>query len=176
MYKAPLILTGDNSDPTGTNYKILGYHKKITLVVGEAKYIEYYQNFDGVTYSGLVVKEERTYIRSAIGMVEWRDMTICFYATDGTVGFTKVTRKFYDTMGSIDEGIARRNNIIAQAKLVVLMSIGQANGFDLLSSVQSEMFLYVGGYHQPLLDAIAASTKPYMSSALKANLTTVLTF
>jgi hypothetical protein len=44
-----------------------------------------------------------------------------------------------------------------------------------MSSVNNEISLYIQGLQQPLLDAIAASTKPYLTQLMKDTLVPILT-
>jgi hypothetical protein len=162
-------------DPSGGDYDIQGYHKKRTVTKGELLVVEYYNEYDGTTYSDLQVKEERTFNRDAVGLVTSRAMTISWYANNEVVCIGE-TIKYYSPAEAIEEGITRRKNIIADAKIYCLSTIGQAYGFDLLNSVKVYVDLFTEGYTQPLRDAVQASTKPYLNSTYKTAIVSFLTF
>ncbi len=164
------------NSPEHLDYLILGLYKKRTIVTGELRVIEYYSQYDGATFNDLVLKEERVFNRDANGVAINRVITITWYLTDNSIGLVKTTTKFYTPEETIQEGIDRRTNIIADAKIYVLNAIGQAYGFDLLLSVLTQILVYVHGYHQPLIDAVNASTKPYLTAQMKTDIVNILTF
>lgn len=169
-------INGAMESPMNLDYDIMGFHKKRTITKGELLSVEYYRNFDGTTYSDLVVKEERVYTRNAMGLVMYRSMIISWYFEDGTVGEVKNTTKFYSPQESIDEGMNRRGNMIADGKLYILGTVGLANGQDFLVSLTGEVNLFVNGATQPLRDAITASTKTYITQTMKDTLQVIFTF
>jgi len=157
-----------HEDPTIIDYDILGFHKKRTIIFGELVKVEYYEFYDGVDYSNLIVEETREYTRDInTGLVQHRNQSSKWYLTDDKVGLTKNTIKYYTLEEAIQEGIDRRTNVIAKAKSYVLVNIGQLPSFDLLTSVKNEIQLFIDGYTQPLRDAITNSTKPYLNQTIK---------
>lgn len=155
-------------DPIMVDYDILGFHKKRTIVFGELIKIEYYESYDGNTYSNLIVEETREFTRDVnTGLVQHRTQSSKWYLTDGTIGLIKNTIKYYSLEEAIQEGIDRRTNVIAKTKSSVLVQIGQAYSFDLLTSVKSEIQYFYDGHTQPLRDAITASSKLYLNSTIK---------
>ena len=52
----------------------------------------------------------------------------------------------------------------------------QQYSFDLLTSVKTEMEYYSQGYRQPLVNAVSASTKPYLTENIKIKVIEQLTF
>lgn len=168
-------LTGEIDDPTNLDYDIFGLHKKRTLVKGELLTVEYYKNYDGVTYSELVVKEDREYIRNINGIATQRNMNISWYLEDGSIGTTKSTIKYYSPQEGIDEGITRRRNVIADAKLYVLSQVGLVNGKDFMTSLASEIMLYENGETQALRDSVQASSKQYLTQQIKDTVVFILT-
>jgi hypothetical protein len=172
------------NDPLIVDYDILGFHKKRTIVKGELTSIEYYRNFDGVSYSDLLIRESRTYTRNEIGIIIYRDVLIEWYLTDNSVGATKSWRKYYSPEEAINEGISRRKNMLALAKTVLLRELNllvgsptnQIYAFDLLTTLSVQIKYFEEGYTQPLRDAINSSTKPYLNSNIKAMLIEELTF
>lgn len=165
-YKKFKINNSEDS-PELIDYDIIGLHKKRTITFGELVTVQYYNNYDGTTYSDLVVEETRVYNRDANGLAQTRDLTIKWYYKNDVVGLIKPTTKYYSPAESIEEGINRRSNIIAQAKIYTLGAVGQANAFDLLSTVKNEIQLFLDGYTDPLRNAINVSTKPYLTQAIK---------
>lgn len=165
-----------SNSPERIDYDILGYHKKRTIVFGELRTVEYYKNFDGTNYSDLIVRESRTYTRNNLGLVQYRTLFVEWFLDDNTLGTTVTTIKYYSPIESIDEGIDRRTNVISDAKIYVLGAVGQSYAFDLLLGLKALIEVYRDGYKQPLIDAVNASTKPYLTSQMKTDITNILTF
>jgi hypothetical protein len=162
--------------PQLLDFSILGLHKKRTIVTGELRIVEYFNEFDGTTYSDLVVRENRTYHRNSIGLVQYRTLFVEWFMNDDTLGTTTTTLKYYSPTESIDEGIERRKNVIANAKIYCLNTIGQTYAFDLLISLKTYIDIYTEGYKAPLIGAVNASTKPYLTSDIKTVIIGLLTF
>ncbi len=155
-------------DPIVVDYDIMGFHKKRTIVFGELIKVEYYESYDGNTYSNLIVEETREFTRDVnTGLVQHRTQSSKWYLTDNTVGLIKNTIKYYTLEEAIQEGIDRRSNVIAKAKSYVLVQIGQSYSFDLLTSVKNEIQYFYDGHTQPLRDAINISSKPYLNQTIK---------
>jgi hypothetical protein len=179
-------LTGLINPPYDIDYDLYGLHKKKTLVTGELQLIEYFRNYDGITYSDLVVKEERAYTRNVYGLVEYRDQVSTWYLEDDTVGCVKPyltdgngdiipLRKYYNSQESMEEAEYRRSNLLSDAKLYTASQVGLANALDLMTSVNAEISLYVQGEQTALINALNASVKPYMTQEIKDTLTVILT-
>lgn len=179
-------LTGILNDPRNLDYDIYGLHKKKTIVRGELVLIEYYKNYNGIIYSDLVVKEERTYTRNEYGLVLYRDQISSWYLTDGTIGCVKPylkdendeiipLRKYYNPQEQMEEAEQRRSNLLADAKLYTASQVGLPNALDLMKSVSSEISLYIQGEQDSLLNAISVSDKPYLTQEIKDTLILILT-
>jgi len=154
-------------DPTIIDYDILGFQKKRTIIFGELVKVQYYEFYDGSTYSNLIVEETRQYTRDMNGLVQHRNQTSKWYLMDDNIGLTKNTIKYYTLEEAIQEGIDRRSNVLSKAKAYVITNIGQAYSFDLLTSVKGEIQYFSDGYTQPLRDAIINSSKPYLNQSIK---------
>jgi hypothetical protein len=164
-------ITGDDEDPSDIDYSIRGYHKEKIFNFGELNVVNYYENYNGSTFSDIVVKEERYYHRDVTNnLVEYRSMTHSFYYNNDQIGIQKNTIKYYTLEESIQESRTKRDNIINQTKAYVLVELGRMISFDLLSSIKSEMELFLDGYTTPLVDAIQNSTKPYLTQTIKDNI------
>lgn len=180
----PYKLTGDNIDPIDIDYDILGLQKKRFIVKGELVKVEYYRTYDGITYTDLLLEENRTYNKDALGIAQTRGILINWFLEDGSVGCTKGWTKYYSPDEAIQEGITRRNNMISVAKVVLLDMLKSLHGepanqmysFDLLTSVKDEMKYFTDGHTQPLRDSINTSTKSYLTQAIKDAVITELTF
>ena len=168
-------LTGHIDSPLDIDYDIMGFHKKRYIVKGELVKVEYYRNYDGITYSDLVIEELRVYNRDALGIILTRDISIKWFLTDDSIGDTKSWVKYYSGDEAISEGITRRKNMINTAKTVLLNMLAVNHGtplnqqyaFDFLSSISLELKYFEEGYRQPLIDAVNNSIKPYMSATIK---------
>jgi len=169
-------LTGHSEEPLEIDYNIFGLHKKKTIVQGELQSIEYYKSYDGVTYSDLVVDEQRVYTRDAWGLVLYRTQTSTWYLEDNSVGCTKVVIKYYNPQETMEEFTMRMSNLMSEAKLYVASQVGLPDALDFMTSLNTEISLYIQGEHTALLNAITASTKPYLTPTIISDLTTILTF
>lgn len=171
-------LNNSIEDPTSTDYNILGFHKKRLIIKGELIKIDYYRNFNPLNneYSDLVVSEERVFNRNQIGLVQYRQMNIKWYLKNGEIGCSKNTIKYYSPTESIDEGKNRRENIISEAKLCVLLSVGQSNGFLMLNQLKNQIELYIDGFRQPLIDDVYSIDLPFLNQEIKDNIVEILTF
>jgi hypothetical protein len=174
------------NDPSSLDYDILGFNKKRTIIKGMLVSTEYYNNYvySSNTYSDLVVSEFREYTLNEIGIAISRKLTSNWMLNDNTTGLTKTYIKYYTEEEGIQEGIDRRNNMIAFAKTALLNGLkaiygepaNQNYAFDLLTSVKVEMDYFTQGYTQPLRDAVSASTKPYLTVGIKEAVIEELTF
>ena len=168
-------LTGEIDSPINLDYDIYGLHKKKTLVTGELQLVEYFRNYDGITYSDLVVKEERTYTRNKMGLVEYRVQLSTWYLEDDSIGCTKEMIKYYNIQESMEEAEYRISNLLTDAKLYTAGQVGLTNALDLMTSVNAEISLYIQGEQTALINALNASTKPYITQEIKDTLTFILT-
>jgi hypothetical protein len=178
--KPTFLINNSYNSPENTNYDILGLHKDEHInAAGELYLVNYYQTYNGATYSGLVLVENRTYTRNApTSLVIYRTQVTQFYLTDGTIGATKTTIKYYPMQDAIQEGITRRNNVISQAKLYVMGTVGLANGQAYMVSNITNINIYIEGYTTPLITAVGATnltTFPFITPTVIATLTAILT-
>jgi hypothetical protein len=188
MDKPKFKINNSYNSPYNDNYDIMGFHKYEYIEMadmsrkGELSKVEYYRNLNGdpnnvSNYSDLILTEYRVYTRDPnTALLIYRDQTTTWNLTDGTTGETKTQRKFYQLKDSIEEGITRRDNITSYAKLYLLGQIGLANGQQLLADLTPYISVYLQGNHQPLLDAVSASTEPFMTPTIKATTVSILTF
>lgn len=171
---------------TEINYRIQGYHKKETFDAnGDLTTVEYYANYDSgtETFSNLKVKETRIYTRDiGSGLLTKRDMTIEWYKGGGSLSDTKTTEKHYDSQKGYKSNIKARKNLINSASMWLYgdliaefgQATGEANAKEFLRDVGSERGGYIAGDLQPLLDAVQASARAYITGARKSTLDTIL--
>jgi hypothetical protein len=122
---ALLDYSGNVSEPplevdyiTGLKTKL---HRKQTMLRGEVQQELFYKNFDGTTYSNLVVKELHTYVRDSFGFCKSRITTVSWiYEDDTECTIKKTWTKYYDNLQMIEEGIQRRSNIVKSLQPKVL--------------------------------------------------------
>lgn len=166
--------------PFEIDYTILGLHRKKNVYKGELQSVEYYGEYDGSTYSNLIVREERTYYR-VNRMVNRREMDIFWYSDDtinytggtgtimgGIISAKKHTTKYYTPEESIAAGEKRRRSIISNMKIATLYLIqvadgqtrdnAEATGFAFLAEYSKEIGLYIEGILEPLKTGIMSST------------------
>jgi len=161
-------ITGEMDNPSRLDYDILGLYKKPTIIKGELVLVEYYRNYDGVTYSDLVIKETRQYLRDPQTTLAYkRIQTSTWYMEDDSIGLELTFEKYYPMPQSIDEAIRRRSNIIGEAKIFTLYNIGLANSQDYMMALSHEINLYINGATQYMYDAVTNSTQPYITQEIR---------
>ena len=173
--------TDFDNPPYDVDYTILGLHKKRIFNKGELSLTEFYGDYDGNTYSDLVVCEHRVYYR-VNRMVHRRESEIHWIKesglnyTGGTattsagdiIGAKKDTVKFYTPNESIAAGERRRRTIISNIKIYTLYLLqvaagkdrntAEAEGFAFLGQYTNEINLYVEGILEPLKNIIMTDT------------------
>lgn len=162
---------------TDVDYNVLGYHKKETFdTKGDLILIEYFENYDGTTYSDLMVKESRVYTRDGVnGLLTKRDSTIEWIGSDGvTVLATKITEKYYTPTKGFDRNKNARQNLIDQASMYLLSQVGLTDAKAFWKTVKGEVDDYKVTGDLTLITAINDSTEPYMTGTIKATLDTIL--
>lgn len=161
------------------DYRIKGYHKsKTTDNKGDYIKIEYFLNYDESTeeYSGLKVQEIRTVERSAtLGIPFKVTVDISWFEEDGTtIIITKQLVKHINTFDGMAMNQVSRTRLVETGQGYLLGEIGLANTQEFGTDVISERGAYIAGTRQPLIDAINASTRTYMTQAIKDQLTAIL--
>lgn len=178
MEKPKFKINGSYESPENIDFNIYGLHKELIIASsGFLTDIKYWKNYDGVTYSDLYVHEQREFVVDGDGLAITRKITIHWYFTDDTVGYSRVyPLKYYNKVQSIEEGISRRNNVLAKAKVYCIDTLGLDYSFDLLNSLKVYIDLFSNGYTQPLRDNVQASTKPYLTQVMKDAIVAILTY
>ncbi len=84
-------------DPSMIDYDIVGLNKKRTIINGELRLVEYYNNYvaSSNTYSDLVVVESRDYIKDENGIIKSRNLSSSWLLNNGTTGLTVTSTKYY---------------------------------------------------------------------------------
>lgn len=170
-------INGEINDPSNINFDILGFHKKRTFIHGELILVEYFRNYDGVTYSNKILEENRDYVKDdTTKVVISRNTTINYLLEDDEIGLTKSWITYYSGQEGIQEGINRRNNIINDSKSYLLETIGEENSFDFLLEVKNQLEYYINGYQIPLINIINSTIKPYITQDIKNVLINKITY
>lgn len=158
-----------NKPPFDLNYDVLGLFKERNFDKGELFEVNYWGSYDpsGKTYSDLVIKELRTYFREN-ELVVRREMDIVWYYDSGLSGATKHTTKIYTPEESLESGVRRRRQVIANVKITTLGLIQAVSGISIIEAeVAAKPFLnmyaleisqYIEGDEQPLKDILLNST------------------
>jgi hypothetical protein len=184
LYDFILETSQDKSTPptnvdfvTGLTSKL---HRKSILVKGECTSEEYYQSYDGTTYSNLIVKESTVFTRDALGFPTYKTVTITWYKNDGTAHeTTKTWNKYYSNMEKIQEGKTRRGNLVSNLQMpcIGLISIalnGTPNatpevileGRKFLADYAAEFTLFIEDSNKVMLDCLNDTNHPkYISSS-----------
>ncbi|MHA1754541.1 MAG: hypothetical protein ACTSYR_03380 [Candidatus Odinarchaeia archaeon] len=178
-------ITDTKESPTEKNINLFGLHRKdIFNNRGELVTKEYYKNYDGTTYSDLVVKDTYDYtIDSETDLAQYRDETIEWYLEDDEIGETKNIKKYYNLTRSIKEGVKRRINLLDQAKAYGLATIagmhisGIPNSYYWFSTMHNEVDNYIDGtIKQDLIDFIDNETETYVTQTVKDGMTDILDY
>jgi hypothetical protein len=178
-------LTGEYTINTELNINLFGlYREDIFNSRGELITKNYYKNYDGITYSDLIVKDEYVYTSDPNNdLVQYRDETLSWYLEDGTIGKTKVIKKYYDLVNAINEGIKRRGNLLDKAKAYGLVNIqgthasGVPNSYYWFSTMDSVVVNYINGtVKQDIIDFIDNETETYVTQTIKDTMTDILDY
>ena len=110
--------TDQNDDFKEINYKTslsTKLHPKRTFIKGELQKVEWYSEYDGITYVDKVLECTIVYARDILGFAVSRTTTRTWFHVDDTpCEDTKVTIKYYtDSLESMSEGKRRRGNLIS---------------------------------------------------------------
>lgn len=150
--------------PYDINYNVLGLSKKRNYSSGELDTIDYYGYVDsGGTYQDLVLTEYRQYYRKD-RMVFMRIVNINWYLSNGEIGGTKKTEKYYSLEESIRLGTRRRGNIISSTKIEIIgliQMVKQCSNYDatitgmyFLDEFSNEIYKYIEGVEEPLKEKL----------------------
>lgn len=173
------------NNPTDKNINLFSLHRKDVIdAKGSLVTKEYYKNYDGTTYSDLVVKDEYVYTFNPTNdLVTLRNEKITWYLEDDSIGTVKNIVKYYGLVTSIKEGVARRTNLLNNAKAFGLAYIsgmhesGIPNSYYWFSTMQSEVKNYLEGTKkQDLIDFIDNATETYITQTVKDGMTDILDY
>lgn len=157
---------------TGLTTKL---HRKSIIVKGECTSEEYYESFNGTTYTRLIVKEESLFVRDAIGFPISKTVTISWYKNNGESHPTKKTWvKYYSDIEKISEGKTRRGNLVdaLQRPCIGLISIALTGSQTPTFSVILQGRAFLAEYKDELENFISSSNKDVLdcfSNPLNAN-------
>ncbi len=180
----PYKLTNNYEIDTEKNINYFGLHRKDTIdSLGLLVTKEYYKNYDGTTYSDLVIKDEYVYTLNVNDLVDFRTETITWYLTDDSVGTTKVFDKYYNLTKGIKEGMVRRTNLIDKAKAYGMGTItgthasGLPNSYVWFSTMNIVVVDYINGtLKQDIIDFIDNETETYITQTIKDIMTDILDY
>lgn len=156
---------------TSLNIKL---HRKSIIVKGECKFEEFYEKYDGVTYSNLVVKESHSFIRNPLGFAIKRDTIITWYNNDGQPNpITKNLPKYYSSVEQIEEGKTRRGNLVNALQmptigLISIALIGSTNatmavileGRKFLAEYKLEFDMFISESNKTILECFNNPAHP----------------
>lgn len=168
IYKLTDKITTDY-DLDNIDYDLKGLHKKRIFNLGELRVIEYYKNFDlnTQTYSDLVVKETRKYLRdTSTGLCYSRLISIYWYLTNNEIGYSIINRpKYYSFAESRAEIRERRNNLVSDAEAYVLYILSMnftsqevmTKSVALLTAIKQVKDLYLEGVAEPIINLVSST-------------------
>jgi hypothetical protein len=157
-------------------------HEKVTMVKGEVQKKEHYANFNGTTYSDLIVVEDIVYNRNALGFAVSRTTTRKWICEDQSVHpDTKISLKYYSANDQIEEGITRRGNLIKSIQQPVMGLIAFAwyqnpyavntavilDGRKFLLEYQQEFNAFVNESNKAILECLGTSSNPRYADVSK---------
>lgn len=176
-------LTGLSVLPVDLDFNLFGLHKEeIINNKGSLVQVNYWKNFDGVSYSDLIVQDNYEYVINSSDLVVSRVETINWYYEDGLVGCTKSILKYYNLSDAINEGIRRRGTIINKAKVYGLIYIsgmhvsGMPNSYYFLLLCLNEINLYLNGVKAPLVAFIDSITESYITEEVRAGFRSIIVY
>lgn len=164
------------------DYDLKGYHKKRTFIFGELKVVEYYKNYDLFTntYSELVVKEERKYIRDTnTGLCYARQMNIYWYLNNDQVGNSIINRmKYFSFAESMQELKDRRTNLFSDAESLMLYFLSQnfsasetmIKAVQLKQAIKNDKELYIDGVAENIINIISSENNIIDTVFIDSNL------
>jgi len=196
MYKEAFKATNKGEDITYVNFNHLGLYKKEFFDnKGDLIKNEFYTDYDQQNdiFSGLAIKEERTYARhNATGLPILRMTDITWYGISGDVIEQRTgLAKTYTFQKGFRANKRARRNLLEQASLFFYMELLTNNAGDtVLSDAQKNEFdefsdkaqdLYIRSNINPLIDAINNAAdiqhsdyKTYMTAAMAATMVSIL--
>jgi hypothetical protein len=157
-------------------------HEKVTMVKGEVQKKEHYANFDGTTYSDLIVVEDIVYNRNALGFAVSRTTTRKWICEDQSVHpDTKISLKYYSANDQIEEGITRRGNLIKSIQQPVMGLIAFAwyqnpyavntavilEGRKFLLEYQQEFNAFVNESNKAIIECLSTTSNPRYADVTK---------
>lgn len=164
--------------PLGLDYVVglsVKLHRRSIIVKGECKSEEFYVNFDGTTYSDMVLKEVHTFYRDGLGFALKRESIISWICEDNTThAITKTLLKFYNQYETIEEGQTRRGNLINGLQRPIIgficmylggmqfapQAIGLARTFT--ARYKPEMQNFIDESNKGLITAIQNTDEPWI--------------
>lgn len=156
---------------TGLTVKL---HRKSILAKGEIVAEEFYENFDGSSYTNLIVKETSSFVRDPLGFPIYRDTVVSWYKNNNEEHPRKKTwRKFYSDLEKIAEGKTRRGNLVAalQTPIIGLISLVMnqttiptmaviLEGRRFIQAYKDELDLFVDSSNKDILSCLTDPAHP----------------
>jgi hypothetical protein len=154
---------------TGLKVKL---HRKSIVVKGEIKAEEFYEDYVNNAFVNLIVKEETTFTRDALGFPLYKDVLVKWYCEDGTAHATnKIWRSYYNQLEQIKEGKVRRGNLVANLQMpcIGLISIALTGSPTPTTAVILEGRKFLADYSKEFTIYIEDSNKEIISCFSDAN-------
>lgn len=139
----------DGTPISQINYDLIGLLKQKTYNEGLIIKVLYLENTNPILEENYVYGE-------AGGLFINRTTTISYYDNFGVIDpeFNKVFIKEFTDSEKYKVGETRRQELVDGCKTVAFSTVGPANAFNLLLSVQAEIDQYISAYITPLLASI----------------------
>lgn len=160
-----------------------------TMVRGELQKVEYWDNS---TKDNKVLEVDVVYTRDPLGFAQYRTTTRTWFDQAGNaLDNQKVTVKYYDTLGQIQEGKRRRGNIVDAMQMPILgMMIATLPGMsapwnamtqpeivqlgrDFLKLHAESFSAFINESHKQILDDILNATDAWLDNIIDADGTTI---
>lgn len=154
----------------------IGLFRKLTYSKGILTRIEYYTDFDGENYSNIIAITSLTQTFNGVVYTSQTKTTQYFDDSDSIDYTTAFTTTFVDEE-YFDFAIQKRNNMLTDAKLIALNSLGAVNFNDLISALPLQITSYLNGPYQPIVDELNAlvGVKVYLTQELADAMIAILT-
>lgn len=141
-------------------------HRKSIIVKGEVQREEFYEFCTNGVFSNLILKEETSFTRNALGFPLYKEVTITWINEDETENTIKKSwRSYYDQLEQIKEGKVRRGNLVAalQMPIIGLISISINGNTNATPQVILEGRRFLSDYNKEFTTFIEDSNKDILA-------------
>ena len=159
--------------PTEIDYRLLNLHRNEILDKGLPIQVDYYQDFDGESYTDLVVREVYHYrfIPGSRQVPYHQRIAIQWMRRDGSVGHVKYKERYFTGTEPLKWQRKRKNTNVMQIKAILTelftTRVGAEEGLEKVDTLFDSLFntieTYIKGREQHLIDELASYAEPALN-------------